>query len=81
MSKKLTILKDMEVWLEIADILTSIQNGDDAKYHELHGVERAFIEQETDRILTIIALKVFPKYLERMKKDIKESVMLLIDIL
>ena len=67
------ILNDEKVWTEIADILASIQNGEGAHYLELYGIEKAFIEQETDRILTIIALKVFPKYLEKMRIDLISS--------
>lgn len=63
------ILQDKQTWMEVANILAEIQNGTEAKYEELHGVERAFIEQETNRILTVIALKVFPKYLEKVEQS------------
>ena len=59
------VLNDIKVWTEIADVLTEIQNGCEVKYSELRGIEKAYIKQETDRILTIVALKVFPKYLEK----------------
>lgn len=64
------ILNDEETWKEIANELAEISGGADCKYDELHGIEKAFIAQQTDRILTIIAIKVFPKYLERMKRDL-----------
>lgn len=59
------VLNNIETWIEIADILAGISNGADAKFSQLSGAERAFIEQETNRVLAIIALKVFPKYLQK----------------
>lgn len=64
------ILNDKETWTEIANVLAGIQNGADAQYEELQGTEKAFIKQETDSILTIVALKIFPRYLEKMKVDL-----------
>ncbi len=42
------------LWEKIADVLTEIQNGDGAEFKELTGIEKAFIAQETDRILKLI---------------------------
>lgn len=40
---------------ELKDTLTEIQNGDGAKFEELYGVERAFIEQYADHILKLFS--------------------------
>ena len=67
------ILNDEKVWNEIADCLCEIQEGADSHYSEMKNgtIGKMFIKQQTDQILTIIALKVFPKYIEQMKKDLK----------
>ncbi len=67
------ILNDQKTWEEIADILAAIQNGAETKYSELQGIEKAFIAQETDAILVIVALKIFPKYLKKMKDDLNPN--------
>lgn len=64
------VLKDKETWTEVANVLTEVLTADQNKFEELKGVERAYIQQETDRLLTIVALKIFPKYLEQMKRDL-----------
>ena len=69
------ILKDRETWLEVANELCEISVGADERYEDMPDgtIQKAFVAQQTDRILTIIALKVFPKYLEKMKKELTEN--------
>lgn len=48
------VTEQKTTWTKIANILASIQNGDGAKFEELQGIERAFIEQETNAICEIM---------------------------
>lgn len=41
-------------WEQIADILAGMEGGADAEYKHLHGVQKAFVAQETDAIWRII---------------------------